>query len=70
MIERLLPGELAWEETRTDPPEAWLFDAEAAVIARAVDKRRCWCAPSCSPRWTGSTSGSSCSTRTWTWAGG
>ncbi|MCX2730374.1 4'-phosphopantetheinyl transferase superfamily protein [Saccharopolyspora sp. NFXS83] len=40
MIERLLPGELAWEETRTDPPDAWLFDEEAAVIARAVDKRR------------------------------
>ena len=40
MIERLLPGELAWEETFTDPPEAWLFDEESQVIARAVDKRR------------------------------
>ncbi|MFR9731233.1 4'-phosphopantetheinyl transferase family protein [Saccharopolyspora sp. MS10] len=40
MIERLLPGELAWRETRTDPPEAWLFPEEEAVIARAVDKRR------------------------------
>lgn len=40
MIEQLLPGELAWDEAFTDPPGAWLFDEEAAVIAKAVDKRR------------------------------
>lgn len=40
MIEQLLPGELAWDEAFADPPGAWLFDEEAAVIAKAVDKRR------------------------------
>ena len=49
MIERLLPPEVAWAETRTDQ-ECALFPAEEATIARAVDKRRRefvtgrWCA--------------------------
>jgi 4'-phosphopantetheinyl transferase EntD len=40
MLERVLPDDLARHELFTDPPEARLFAEEAAVIARAVDKRR------------------------------
>ncbi|SFT05380.1 4'-phosphopantetheinyl transferase family protein [Saccharopolyspora flava] len=50
MIEELLPAEVATAETFDDPPEARLFEAEAAEIAKAVTKRRLeftsgrWCA--------------------------
>jgi 4'-phosphopantetheinyl transferase EntD len=40
MIERLLPAGVASSTARTDPADAVLFPAEAAVIAAAVDKRR------------------------------
>jgi 4'-phosphopantetheinyl transferase EntD len=40
VIERLLPAGVASAETRTDPADAVLFPAEAAVVAGAVDKRR------------------------------
>lgn len=40
MIEELLPGAVSSAEAYTDPPEATLFPAEEAAVARAVDKRR------------------------------
>jgi enterobactin synthetase component D / holo-[acyl-carrier protein] synthase len=40
MIEELLPPPVVAVESFVDPPEATLFPAEEAVIARAVDKRR------------------------------
>ncbi|TWF95540.1 4'-phosphopantetheinyl transferase family protein [Saccharopolyspora dendranthemae] len=40
MIERVLPGGVAWDEAFTDPPQAWLFEEEEREIARSVDKRR------------------------------
>lgn len=40
MIEELLPEGIASAESFTDPPEARLYPAEAAAVARAVDKRR------------------------------
>lgn len=39
MIGELLPPEVHAVETSADPPDATLFPAERAVIARAVDKR-------------------------------
>lgn len=50
MIEELLPDVVATAETFDDPPEATLFDAEAAEIVKAIAKRRReftsgrWCA--------------------------
>ncbi len=46
------------------PATTWL----ATCCSRPA--RRCSCAPRCSASWAASTSGSSCSTRTWTSAGG
>lgn len=40
MIEKVLPDEVASAEAFDDPPDAVLYPGEAAVIARAVDKRR------------------------------
>jgi 4'-phosphopantetheinyl transferase EntD len=40
MIGRLLPAGVVARASRVDPPDAVLFPAEAAVIARAVEKRR------------------------------
>jgi 4'-phosphopantetheinyl transferase EntD len=50
VIADVLPAGVAAEEAYDDPPDVVLFAAEAAVIARAVDKRRRefttarWCA--------------------------
>ena len=40
MIERILPPEVVAVEAFRDAPDATLFPAEEAVVARAVDKRR------------------------------
>jgi 4'-phosphopantetheinyl transferase EntD len=40
MIEELLPPPVVAAETFVDPPDAMVFPAEEAVIARAVEKRR------------------------------
>jgi enterobactin synthetase component D / holo-[acyl-carrier protein] synthase len=40
VIEKVLPDAVACSEAFDDPPDAVLFPAEAAVISRAVDKRR------------------------------
>lgn len=40
MLERLLPPEVRSAHTRTDPPAAVLFPAEAAQVVNAVAKRR------------------------------
>lgn len=40
MIRELLPREVCVAEAFTDPPDTMLFDAEEAVIAEAVPKRR------------------------------
>jgi 4'-phosphopantetheinyl transferase EntD len=40
VIDRVLPGGIAWAEAFDDPPEAALFPEEEALLARAVDKRR------------------------------
>ncbi|MEU7904321.1 4'-phosphopantetheinyl transferase superfamily protein [Actinoplanes sp. NPDC049118] len=40
MLERILPPGVRTAYTRTDPPEAEIFPAEAALIANAVAKRR------------------------------
>jgi 4'-phosphopantetheinyl transferase EntD len=40
MIERILPPGVAYGEAFADPPDAELFPAEAAIVARAVEKRR------------------------------
>jgi enterobactin synthetase component D / holo-[acyl-carrier protein] synthase len=40
MIEELLPPPVVAVETFVDPPDAMLFPAEEALIARAVEKRR------------------------------
>jgi 4'-phosphopantetheinyl transferase EntD len=40
VIDEVLPGGVATAEAWADPPEAWLFPAEEALLARAVDKRR------------------------------
>lgn len=40
MLERLLPPDVRSAHTRTDPPAAELFPAEAALLVKAVPKRR------------------------------
>jgi len=40
VIDEVLPGGVATAEAWADPPDAWLFPAEEALLARAVDKRR------------------------------
>lgn len=40
MIEEILPATVAWAEEFSDPPGAELFPQEAAIVARAVAKRR------------------------------
>ena len=40
MIEKILPATVACAETFTDPPDTVLFPGEAAIVARASDKRR------------------------------
>ena len=40
MIERLLAPGVVGVDTVADVPEAWMLPEEAAVVARAVDKRR------------------------------
>jgi 4'-phosphopantetheinyl transferase EntD len=40
MIEELLPSPVAVADTRTDPTDAVLFPEEAALLAKAVEKRR------------------------------
>ncbi len=40
MIEAILPSEVAVVEAFEDLPDVQLFDEEAAVVSRAVDKRR------------------------------
>ncbi|MET8152666.1 4'-phosphopantetheinyl transferase [Actinoplanes sp. NPDC049668] len=40
MLERLLPPDVRTAHTRTDPPDAEIFPAEAALITNAVAKRR------------------------------
>lgn len=40
MLERILPTTVRSVHTRTDPPEATLFPAEAELVAKAVPKRK------------------------------
>lgn len=40
LIERLVPRHVATAESFSDPPEVALFEAERAVIARAIHRRR------------------------------
>lgn len=40
VLERLVPHEVAWAETRADRLEAELFPAERVALGRAVEKRR------------------------------
>jgi 4'-phosphopantetheinyl transferase EntD len=40
MIEKIVPPEVACAEAFADPPDATLFPEEAALVAKAVDKRR------------------------------
>jgi 4'-phosphopantetheinyl transferase EntD len=40
MIEEILPAGVSYGEAFTDPPGTDLFPAEAAIVARAVEKRR------------------------------
>src|SRR4051794_5603406 len=40
MLERILPPGVRTAYARTDPPEARIFPAEAAIVASAVAKRR------------------------------
>ncbi len=41
MIEKILPAGVSSADAFADPPGATLFPEEAALVARAVDKRRC-----------------------------
>jgi 4'-phosphopantetheinyl transferase EntD len=40
VIGQILPAGVAYAEAFADPPGAWLFPGEMAIVARAVDKRR------------------------------
>ena len=40
MIEEILPAPVACAEAFGDPPDVTLFPQEAAIVARAVEKRR------------------------------
>jgi 4'-phosphopantetheinyl transferase EntD len=40
VLDEVLPAAVASAEARDDPADAWLFPAEEALLARAVDKRR------------------------------